>query len=97
MSKTVSMPLPVNEQPQEVAAPEIKGELSIADLQGMANELADELNTMYAEPLKMKAEAELLFKAAGERQAELLESFYQKTGVKFQPAFKEKFTVNVII
>lgn len=98
MSKTIEMP--VNEadlKPIEVPAPEIQGALTIDELKAMSDEFAKELNDMYAKPLEMKMEAEKLFKAAGERQAELLEAFYQKTGVKFQPAFKEKFTVNVII
>lgn len=98
-NKTVEIPLPSQEQLKaaEIPAPEVKLELTIAELQEMANVFADELNEIYADPLQMKIEAEKLFKAAGERQAELLEAYYQKTGVKFQPAFKEKFTVSVII
>lgn len=100
MSKTLEMPIGTKEEPLkpvEVPAPALQTALTIADLKAMSDELAKELNEMYEEPLKMKAEAEKLFQANGVRQAELLEAFYQKTGVKFQPAFKEKFTVNVII
>lgn len=97
-TKTMEIPKePIAEQPKEVAPPDLQSHLSMGELKAMASELAKELNELYEKPLGMKAEAELLFKAAGERQAVLLEDFYQKTGVKFQPAFKDKFTVSVII